>query len=68
MAVACFQGSETSPGESFLLLREASGVGGVVGRREVAASGGAGVGEEAVLGLEEGMAGRLILRGSGGLG
>ena len=55
MAVACFQGPETSPGESFLLLREASGVGGVVGRREVAASEAR---EEAVLGLEEGMAGR----------
>ena len=57
MAVACFLGLRTSPFENFSLLREASGDGGVIGIREVAASEGAGAGEEADLVLEEGTAG-----------
>ena len=51
IAVACFLGLRTSPFEKFSLLREATGVRGV-------ASDGAGAGEEAVLGLGQGMAGR----------
>ena len=54
MAVARFLGIRTSPFDNFLWLREASSVRGIW---ECAASEGAGSGEEAVLVLEEGMAG-----------
>ena len=64
MAVACFLGAKSGSPRILCSLREASGV---VGIREVAALEGAGVGEEAALGLEEGMAG-LILRKVGSLG
>ena len=60
MAVACFLGAKSGSPRILCLLREASGA---MGIREVAASEGAGVGEEAALGLEEGMAGVNFTKG-----
>ncbi len=59
MAVACFLGAKSGSPRILCLLREASGV---MGIREVAASEGAGVGEEAFSSLE-GMAGVNFTKG-----